>query len=148
MAHAFAADAAVGDLDAAAVADHPLVLHAAVLAAGALPVFLRPEDALAEQTIFFGAIRAVVDRFRFLDFAEGPAADVMRAGQTDAHSPVVIDPVVIGFASTSTHGTHSLKDSKVVRETQQGCRASLIAAVVVQGDNLGNADQLKAGTST
>ena len=70
VAHALAADAAVRDLDAAAVADHALVLHAAVLAAGALPVLLRAEDALAEQAVLFGAVGAVVDRLRLLDLAE------------------------------------------------------------------------------
>src|SRR5205807_8442593 len=70
MAHAFTADAAVGDLDAATVADHALVFHAAVLAAGALPVLFRAEDAFAEQAVFFRAIGPVVDRFRLLDLAE------------------------------------------------------------------------------
>src|SRR5439155_6469125 len=69
VAHAFAADAGVGDLDAAAVADHALVLHAAVLAAGALPVFFGSEDAFAEQAVFFGAVGTVVDGFGFFDFA-------------------------------------------------------------------------------
>ena len=69
----------VRDLDAAAVADHALVLHAAILAAGAFPVLLRPEDALAEQAVLFGAVGAVVDGFRLLDFAEGPASEC-RAG--------------------------------------------------------------------
>src|SRR4029077_2499190 len=99
VAHALAADAAVGDLDAAAVADHALVLHAAVLAAGALPVLLGAEDALAEQAVLLGAVGAVVDRLGLLDLAERPAADVVRARQADAHGPVVVDAVVIGFAS-------------------------------------------------
>src|SRR5207245_1151690 len=91
MAHAFATDAAVRDLDAAAVADHALVLHAAVLAAGALPVLLRAEDALAKQAVLFGTVGAVVDGLRLLDLAEGPAADVMGTGQTDAHCAIVVD---------------------------------------------------------
>src|SRR5207244_3512229 len=72
VAHALAADAAVRYLDAAAVADHALVLHAAVLAAGALPVLLRPEDALAEQAVLLRAVGAVVDGLGLLDLAEGP----------------------------------------------------------------------------
>src|SRR5207248_1709738 len=67
VAHALAADAAVRDLDAAAVADHALVLHAAVLAAGALPILLRAEDAFAEQAVFLGPVGAVVDGLRLLD---------------------------------------------------------------------------------
>ena len=113
VAHAFAADAAVRDLDAAAVADHALVLHAAVLAAGALPVLFGAEDALAEQAVFFGAVGAVVDRLGLLDFAEGPAADVVRAGEADAHGPVVVDAIVIDFAGT--HGPHSCSKVPPVR---------------------------------
>src|SRR6516225_8442112 len=67
MAHALAADAAVRDLDAAAVADHALVLHAAILAAGALPVLFGTEDALAEQAVLLGTVGAVVNGLRLLD---------------------------------------------------------------------------------
>src|SRR5262249_34066967 len=98
VAHPLAADAAVGDLDAAAVADHALVLHAAVLAAGALPVFLPAEDALAEETILLGPIGAVVDGLGLLDLAERPGPDVRRARQADPHRPVVIDAVVVDLA--------------------------------------------------
>src|SRR5205814_6236593 len=94
VAHAFAADAAVRDLDAATVADHALVFHAPVLAAGALPVLFGAEDALAEQAVLFGAVGAVVDGLGLLDLAEGPAADVMGTGQTDAHCAVVVNAVV------------------------------------------------------
>src|SRR5262249_776454 len=107
VAHAFAADAAVRHLDAAAVADHAFVFHAAVLAAGAFPVLLRPKNTLTKQPVFFRPVGAIVDGLRLLDLAEGPTADVMRAGQADAHSPVVVDAVVTGF--TRTHGTHSLQ---------------------------------------
>src|SRR6185437_16621738 len=102
-----ATNAAVRHFDAAAVANHALVLHAAILAAGALPVFLWPEDALAEQSIFLRPIRAVVDGLRLLDFAKRPAADVVRAGQADAHGPVVVDAIVIDVAVT--HSPPSLK---------------------------------------
>src|SRR5262249_59698634 len=98
VAHALAADAAVRDLDAAAVAHHALVLHAAVLAAGALPVLLRPEDALAEEAVLLRAVGAVVDGLRLLDLAERPRADVGRAGQADPHRAVVVDPVVVDLA--------------------------------------------------
>ena len=88
----------VRDLDAAAVADHPLVLHPAVLAAGALPVLLGPEDPLAEQAVLLGAVGPVVDRLRLLDLAERPAPDVVRAGQPDLDGPVVVDTIVGTFA--------------------------------------------------
>src|SRR5205823_11652697 len=109
MAHALAANAAVRHFHAAAIADHPLVFHAAVFAAGAFPVLLRTEDALAEQAVLLGAVGAVVDRLRLLDFAERPGADVVGAGEADAHRPVVVDAIVVNFSSRPvTHGTHSL----------------------------------------
>ena len=112
VAHALAADAAVRHLDAAAVADHPLVLHAAVLAAGAFPVLLRPEDALAEQAVLLGAVGAVVDRLRLLDLAERPAADVVRAGQRDPDGAVVVDAIVAGrFAGLGGHGGNAAASS-------------------------------------
>src|SRR6185312_14777006 len=90
------------DLDAAAIANHALVLHAAILAAGALPVFLRPKDALAEQTVLLRTIGAIIDGLRLLDLAERPGADVVRAGQADAYRPVVVNAIVIDVAVT--HG--------------------------------------------
>src|ERR1700730_17687556 len=106
MAHALAAHPAVGDLDPAAVADHPLVLHPAILAAGALPVLLGSEDALAEQAILLGPIRPIVNRLGLLDLAERPAANVKCRIQADAHRPVVVDAIVVDF--TGTHRVYSL----------------------------------------
>ena len=98
MPHPLAADARVGDLDAAAIADHALVFHAAILAAGAFPVLFRAEDAFAEQAVLFGPVGAVVDRFGLLHLAEGPAPDVVRACQTDLDRGIIIDPIVRAFA--------------------------------------------------
>jgi hypothetical protein len=84
VAHALAAHAGEGHFDAAAIADDALVLNALILAAGAFPVTGRTEDTLAEQAAFFGLERAVVDRFRVLDFAIAPAADALRRGDSDA----------------------------------------------------------------
>ena len=98
MAHPLAAHAAMRDLDAAAVADHPLVLHAAILAAGAFPVLFRAKDALAEQAVLFRTVGAVVDRFGLFHFAERPTADVVRPGQADLDRRVVVDPIVRAFA--------------------------------------------------
>jgi hypothetical protein len=52
--HPLAAHATVRDHHAALVADDALVLDALVLAAEALPVLLRTEDALAEQAVALG----------------------------------------------------------------------------------------------
>src|SRR5207253_683730 len=93
VAHALAADAAMRDLDAAAVADHPLVFHAAVFAAGAFPVLFRPEDTFTKQTVLFRTVRAVIDRLRLFDFAEGPAANIVGTRQADANRAVVVNAV-------------------------------------------------------
>ena len=90
VAHALAADRRERHLDAAAVADHALVLDALVLAAGAFPVLSRTEDLLAEEPVLLGAVRAVVDRLGVLDLAVRPAAD--RLGGGELH----LDGVVVG----------------------------------------------------
>jgi hypothetical protein len=69
MAHALAPDARQGHFDRALFADDALVLHALVLAAQALVVLDRPEDAGAEQAVALGLEGAVVDGLRLLDFA-------------------------------------------------------------------------------
>ena len=89
VAHALAADAGLGDLDAAAVADGAFVLDALVLAAGALPVLGGAEDALAEEAVALGAVGAVVDGLGVLDLAVAPAADGLGRGQGDAHRVIL-----------------------------------------------------------
>ena len=69
VAHALAAHLGTGDFHAAAVADLALVADALILAAMALPVLLRPENALAEQAVALRLQGAVVDGFRLLDLA-------------------------------------------------------------------------------
>src|SRR4051812_25348664 len=83
MAHSLTADFRDGDLDAALFADDALVLHALVLAAQALVILDRTEDARAEQAVTLGLERAVVDRLGLLDLAERPAADALRGGNAD-----------------------------------------------------------------
>src|SRR5262249_17560018 len=56
-----------------------LVLHPLVLAAQALVILDRPEDARAEEAVAFGLERAVIDRFRLLDLAEAPRANLLGA---------------------------------------------------------------------
>ncbi len=69
VAHALAAHLLPRHLDAAALADDPLVADALVLAAVALPVLGRTEDALAEEAVALGLERAVVDGLRLGDLA-------------------------------------------------------------------------------
>ena len=67
--HPLTADLRTGDLDAAALADDALVADPLVLAAVALPVLGRTEDALAEQAVLLGLQGPVVDRLRLRHLA-------------------------------------------------------------------------------
>src|SRR5690606_33778805 len=67
------------------LADDALVLHPLVLAAQALIVLNRTEDAGAEQPVPLRLERAVVDGLRLLDFAERPRLDLLRARDRDAN---------------------------------------------------------------
>src|SRR6185503_9200549 len=91
VAHALTAHLGPRDLDAAALADDALVADALVLAAVALPVLGRTEDALAEQPVLLGLQRAVVDRLRLGDLARAPGADLLGGGETDLDGVEVVD---------------------------------------------------------
>ena len=79
MAHALAPHARQRHLDRALLADDALVLHPLVLAAQALVVLDRPEDARAEQAVALGLEGAVVDGLRLFDLAVGPGQNLFRA---------------------------------------------------------------------
>ena len=72
VTHALATDAAQGDFDAAAIADHSTVTNSLVFAAVAFPVLDGTEDTLAEQAVFFRLERAVVDRLGLQYLAPRP----------------------------------------------------------------------------
>ena len=91
VAHALAPHLGPRDLDAALVADDALVAHALVLAAGALPVLRRTEDALAEQAVTLRLERAVVDRLRLRHLAARPGANLLRRGERDAHRVEIVN---------------------------------------------------------
>ena len=84
MTHAVAAHLGEGHLDAAFLADDAAIFHALVLAAQALVILDRPEDAGAEQPVALGLEGPIVDRLRLLDLAVGPGVDALRAGDRDA----------------------------------------------------------------
>ena len=71
---------ALGDLDAAAVADLPLVAYLLVLAAVALPVLGRSENALAEQAVTLGLKGTVVNGLGLGDLAGRPGKNHFRGG--------------------------------------------------------------------
>ena len=83
VAHALAPNAREGDLDAALLADDALVLHALVLAAQALVILDRSEDAGAEQAVALRLEGPIVDRLGLFDLAVGPGENLLRAGDRD-----------------------------------------------------------------
>src|ERR1700710_1243177 len=83
MAHALAPDPAQRHFDRALFADDALVLHALVLAAQALVILDRPEDAGAEQAVALGLEGTVVDGLRLLDLAVGPRQNLLRGRNRD-----------------------------------------------------------------
>src|SRR5271155_3900906 len=83
MAHALAPHARQRHLDRALLADDALVLHALVLAAQALVILDRPEDARAEQAVALGLEGAIVDGLRLFDLAVGPGQNLFRARDGD-----------------------------------------------------------------
>src|ERR1044072_3924966 len=86
MRHAIATHLLDGDLDAALFADNALVLHALILAAQALVVLHRTEDARAEQTVALRFEGAIVDRFRLLHLTMRPAQDLIRTGERNPNA--------------------------------------------------------------
>src|SRR5207247_1345656 len=91
VAHALAADLLAGHLDAAALADDPLVADALVLAAVALPVLGRTEDALAEEPVALGLERAVVDRLGLGYLAGRPVTNLLGRRETDSDRVELVD---------------------------------------------------------
>src|SRR5713226_6420053 len=83
VAHAVAPDLRQRYLDAAFLADDAAIFHPLVLAAQALVILDRAEDAGAEQTVALRLEGAIVDRLRLPDLAVGPRADALGAGDRD-----------------------------------------------------------------
>src|SRR4029078_5687683 len=83
MAHAVAAYLRQSHLDAAFLADDAAVLHALVLAAQALVILDRPENAGTEQPVTLGLESTICDRLRLLDLAVRQGADALGAGDRD-----------------------------------------------------------------
>jgi len=84
VAHAVAANDALGDLHPAPLADLALKALALVLAAGALVVLDGTEDALVKEPVPLGLQGAVVDGLGLLHLPVAPGADLLGGGQGDA----------------------------------------------------------------
>ena len=85
MAHALPAHFCPGYFDAALFADDALMADALIAAAMAFPVFGWPEDAFAEQAVFFRLERAIVDGFGFFHLAMGPFSYFLRRRKANLH---------------------------------------------------------------
>src|SRR5262249_58579797 len=83
VAHALAPHARERDLDRALLADDALVLHALVLAAQALVVLDRAEDAPADPALPFRLDTAILNLLLLLDLAVGPRQNLLRARNRD-----------------------------------------------------------------
>jgi len=91
MPETFPANTGQRDFHAALVADDAPMLHALVLAAETFPVGYGSKNTGAEQAVTFRFERAVVDGFRFCNFAVTPASDLLWAGQRDADRVKISD---------------------------------------------------------
>ena len=90
MTHSFAADLSARDFHAALVADDALVSYPLVFTAMALPVLGGSENALAEQTVLFRLLRAVVYGFGFGDFAMRPRPYLVGGSHSDLYAVKIV----------------------------------------------------------
>ena len=85
------------DLYAASVADDAFVANALVLAAVALVVLCRTEDALAEEAVALGLVGAVVDGFGFQHLTVRIGLDFLGRGQANGNLGEVALYLVFSF---------------------------------------------------
>ncbi len=83
VTHALTAHLRQRDFNAALFADDAAMLQAFVLAAQTFVILDRAKDLGAEQTVALRLEGAVVDGFRFLDFAVGPRTDFFGRREAD-----------------------------------------------------------------
>src|ERR1700709_1410551 len=100
MAHALAPDPAQRHFDRALLADDALVLHALILAAQALVILDRPEDARAEQAVALRLEGPVVNGLRLFDLAVGPGQNLLRARD---RNPDLVEDLRRGLRTEQIH---------------------------------------------
>ena len=81
--HTFAANFSERNFNATFFADNATMLQALVFAAQAFVVFDGSKNFGAKQAIAFWLERAVVNGFRFFDFAKRPGANTLRRRKAD-----------------------------------------------------------------
>src|ERR1035437_257602 len=85
MSETFTTYLRASDLNSAAVTNYALVTNLLILSAVTLPVFLRPENTLAEKPVAFRFQCTVINSFRFLNLSMSPSFDDLRRSQSDAN---------------------------------------------------------------
>lgn len=90
VSHSLAAHLGAGDFHAALFADDAFIADPFIFAAMAFPVLGRSEDLFAEKSVFFGFLRAVVDRFGFGDFAVGPFSYLFGRRNSDLYRVKIV----------------------------------------------------------
>ena len=83
VSHTLTTNGGLGHLNTAAVTDDALIADLLILAAVALPVLDRSENALTEESVLLRLQRSVVDGLRLLHFAVGPLQNLIRRSQAD-----------------------------------------------------------------
>jgi hypothetical protein len=89
MTHALTAHLGLNDFNAALLASDAAMLHALVLTAQALIILYRTKDLSAEEAIFFGLKRPIVDGLRLFDLSVRPIPDLFWRSQADSDGRVV-----------------------------------------------------------
>ena len=162
VAHPLAAHLGAGDLDAALVADGAGVANALVLAAVALPVLGRTEDALAEEPAVLRLQRPVVDRLRLGHFTVRPGPDRLRRGQADPDRIEIVDvehapAIAAGQRARSRHAgrahpasTEATTDGAERRFNREHRKISIGCRHCPSGSSLGSraGDELRIGTGS
>ena len=83
MSHPFTPHFLQGHFDATFLAHNTPVFHTLIFTTKTFVIFSWAKYSSAKQAVAFRLERAVVDRFRLLDFAEGPRANALGAGDAD-----------------------------------------------------------------
>jgi hypothetical protein len=94
MAHALSSYRTLSHLDAATVADYPLVANALVFAAITLVVALGSEYLFTKQAIFFRTLGTIIDGFRFCHFPKRPVSDGVRRRKPDTDFVYFVYPCI------------------------------------------------------
>ena len=86
MTHTFTTHDGARHFDAALVADDAVVSDPLIFSTVAFPILRRTEDLLAEQSIRFVTLSAIIDRFRFGYFTGRPLHDLFRTRERQSHA--------------------------------------------------------------